>query len=72
MRALPSGGGGSVGFASVLTGGDLLLSAHGKAFSGRSGDRRYEDEKGSPEGLPFRPYCSRRILGRMGEMAVSH
>jgi hypothetical protein len=51
---LAFGGGGTLGFASILTGGgDLLLSAHEKAFSGRFGDLRYKNEKGSPEGLPF-------------------
>ena len=50
---LAFGGGGAVGFASVLTGGgDLLLRAHEKPFLAGSetcGTKR----KGSPEGLPF-------------------
>lgn len=39
--SLTFGGGGAVGLGSVLTGGgDLLLSAHKRAFPGRSGDLR--------------------------------
>ena len=39
---LACGGGGTVGLASIVTGGgELLLGAH-KAFSGRSGDLRYK------------------------------
>jgi hypothetical protein len=39
--SLTFGGGGAVGLASILTGGgDLLLSAHKRAFLGRSGDLR--------------------------------
>ena len=40
---LAFGGGGFVGFGSVLTGGgDPLFSAHRKTFSGRPGGRRYK------------------------------
>jgi hypothetical protein len=39
--SLTFGGDGTVGLASVLTGGgDLLLRAHKRAFPGRSGDLR--------------------------------
>src|ERR1035437_1894484 len=64
---LAFGGGGTVGFAAALAGGgDLLLGAHGKAFSGRFGDLRYK-KKGQPGGTAlFDPTVADELLAGWG------
>src|ERR1019366_1175942 len=53
---LAFGGRGAVGLASILPrGGDLLLSAHKKAFPGRSGRPALQKERAAGRDCPFDP-----------------